>query len=200
MKTSALLAVVEQLLKQPTPDALAKLQPLLLAWPTPEAKAVHEMAGQFYLYLSAIRNMMEARQFPLLATSLSMTSTTIGMAEELISEGRTNRLKLMVDGLRMALDTLGTYQFVRQWEPTFAAIHDGAVWRLYEAWWQLSEDSQPDLPITRRAELLDQLFEIPRNPEADSALRLAFLVRLYQWGLVARLAPMLQTLQTTQEE
>lgn len=194
MTYAALSVVVHSILTEPTPEALTKLQPLLLALDTPSARAAHDISGQFYRYLSTIRNLMEARQFPLLATSLSLTSTGIGIAEEVFSERKTNMMKVMTDGLRMALDTLGTYQFVRQWEPSFAAVHDHAVWNLYEAYWQLSTELQPNLSHMERTEAMESLFVIVRDTQADSALRLALLVRLFQWGLLVRLVPLLHTL------
>jgi hypothetical protein len=197
MNAPAIPTVIDQVLNQPTPEALAKLQPLLLALGTPQALAAHEIAGQFYMYLSAIRNLVETRQFPVLATTLAATSTGIGMAEDIFSEDKTvNPLQVLVDGLRVALDVLSTYQFVRQWEPSFAAVHDRAVWNLYQAYWSLSSEMQPGLSVVKRAELLENLFKLVRDPESESALRLALLVRLFQWGLIARLLPLLQSVQT----
>ena len=192
MSTEALSLVLESIFKHPTPEALSKLQPLLLAIDHPSAKAAHDIAGQFYLYLSGVRNMITSRQFPVVATALAVTATGMGVAEDMLSDKPTNMLNVMLDSLRVALDTLGTYQFVRQWEPTFAALHDAATWNLYQSYWQLSVDTQPDLDTIKRAELLETLFIIVRDVEADSSLRLALLVRLFQWGLMTRLVPLIQ--------
>jgi hypothetical protein len=198
MDAPAIPTVIEQVLNQPTPEVLAKLQPLLLAMGSPQALAAHDIAGQFYLYLSAIRNLIEARQFPVLATTLAASSIGIGMAKDIFSEEETiNPLKAMVDGLRVVLDILSNYQFVRQWEPSFAAVHDAAVWNLYQAYWNLSAEMHPGLSVVKRAELLENLFSIVRNPESESALRLALLVRLFQWGLIARLLPLLQSVRSS---
>lgn len=197
MSAEALSLVLESIFKQPTPEALSKLQPLLLAIDHPSAEAAHEIAGQFYLYLSGIRNMITARQYPVVATALSVTATGMGVAEDVFSEGPTNMLKMMLDSLRVALDTLSTYQFVRQWEPTFAALHDTASWNLYEAYWQLSVDTQPDLDTFKRAELLENLFSLVRDSESDTSLRLALMVRLFQWGLMTRLVPLIELTKQT---
>lgn len=194
--STALAQVIESIVKQPTPEAVAKLQPLLLAIDTPEARAAHIIAGDFYVYLSAIRNMMSARQFPVLATTLALTSQGIGVAEDIFGEGKTNFHKVMVDGLRMALEVLSTYQFVREWVPSFASVHDVASWNLYQRYWELSSDLQPDMPVTKRAELLDTLFSLVRDPATESEVRLAVLVRLFQWGLMTRLVPLLEPVQS----
>lgn len=192
MSSEALSLVLESIFKQPTPEALSKLQPLLLAIDHPAAESAHEIAGQFYLYLSGIRNMITARQFPVVATALSVTATGMGVAEDILSEGPTNLLRVMIDSLRVALDTLSTYQFVRQWEPTFASLHDTASWSLYRSYWKLSVDTQPELDTLKRAELLENLFSIVRDSNSDTSLRLALLVRLFQWGLMSRLVPLIE--------
>ncbi len=188
---NALALLLDQFLKQPTPDMLWQLHPLLLASDHPSAPAADEIAGQFFRYLNAIRSQMETRQFPILATTLAVSSTGINITEEIFSARKTNPWELVADGLRIALDTLSTYQFVRQWETNFAASHDAAVWDLYGAYWKLGKEHQPIMDATERARLLDELFAVVRDPDADNALRLAWLVRLFQWGLIARLAPML---------
>jgi hypothetical protein len=182
---------LDQVLKEPTPQNLWKLHPSLLVIDHPSADAASNIAGQFFRYLSLIQSKLESRQFPILATTLAISGTGIGMAENIFSSRKTNIMELLVDGLRVALDTLSTYQFVRQWEPDFATLHDTAVWDLYRSFWQLSEDLQPDLDTTKRVELLDDLFRAVRDPESDGSLRLALLVRLFQWGLAVRVLPLL---------
>lgn len=186
-----LAVLLEQFLQKPTPDMLWQLHPMLLASDHPAALAADEIAGQFFRYLNAVRSQIETRQFPVLATTLAVSSTGINIAEEIFSARKTNQWEVVADGLRLALDTLSTYQFVRQWETNFAATHDAAVWDLYGAYWRLSEEHQPEMDVSERARLLDELFAVVRDPNADNALRLAMLVRLFQWGLLARLAPML---------
>lgn len=182
---------LDQVLKEPTPQKLWELHPALLMVDHPSAEAASAIAGQFFRYLNLVQSKIESRQFPVLATTLAVSGTAIGMAENIFSSHKTNITALLVDGLRVALDSLSTYQFVRQWEPDFAALHDTAVWDLYHAYWRLSEDHQPDLDTTKRIELLDELFRVVRDPEADSSLRLALLVRLFQLGLAIRVLPLL---------
>lgn len=195
MSTEALSLVLESIFTHPTPEALSKLQPLLLAIDDPSAEAAHKIAGQFYIYLSGIRNMITARQFPVVATALSVSATGIGVVEDIFSEGPTDMMKIMLDSLRVALDTMSTYQFVRQWEPAFAALHDNAAWNLYQSYWQLSQDMQPNMSALKRTELLESLFAEVRGAESDTALRLALLVRLFQWGLMTRLMPLIKMAQ-----
>lgn len=182
---------LDQVLREPTPQNLWKLHPALLMVDHPSAEAAAGIAGQFFRYLNLIQSKIESRQFPVLATTLAIGGTGIGMAENIFSSRKTNVMELMVDGLRVALDSLSTYQFVRQWEPDFAALHDTAVWDLYRAYWRLSEDHQPEMETSRRIQLLDELFSVVRDPDADSSLRLAMLVRLFQWGIAIRVLPLI---------
>lgn len=182
---------LDQVLKEPTPENLWKLHPELLVLDHPTADAASHIAGQFFRYLSSIQSKLESRQFPVLATTLAIGGTSVGIAENIFSDHKTNIFELMVDGLKIALDALSTYQFVRQWEPDFAALHNIAVWDLYHAYWRLSEDFQPNLDTAKRRQLLDNLFNVVRDPESDGSLRLAMLVRLFQWGLAIRVLPLL---------
>lgn len=186
---SQLAASVEQLLKQPTPESLWQLQPVLLAHP--KGQAAYELSGHFFRYLSQVKAKMDARQFPLLATALALTSTGINISEEIFSSRKTNLWNLTADAFRLALDALGTYQFVLQVEPTFLAIHDAATWDVYNAYWQISTDYQPALDPETRTRALDQLFQVVRDPKAEVVVRVAFLVQLFQWALILRLLPLL---------
>jgi hypothetical protein len=187
----SLAVLLEQVLRNPTPDTLWRLQPALLALDHPSAAGAREIAGQFFAYLNAVRSKAEARRFPVLATAFAATSTSLSIGEDLLALEKAKVLPMLLEGVRLTLDILSNYQFVRQWEPDFAAVHDAAVWNLYGAYWKLSEDHQADMDAEKRRELLDGLFSIVRDPEADSALRLALLVRLFAWGLIARMVPLI---------
>ena len=184
-------ALLDEFLQQPTPDTLWKLHPVLLTLDDPSADIAVEIAGQFFRYINAVQRAMESRQFPVLATALAVGSTGITMAQEIFSDKKTDTVRLSLDGLRVALDILSTYQFVRQWQPAFAAVHDAAVWDLYKAYWKLSVDLQPDLDIDTRVNALESLFTQVRAAEQDNTVRLALLVQLFQLALAARVLPLL---------
>jgi hypothetical protein len=186
-----LTAAVEQILKNPTPEGLWAFQPTLLALDHPSAEATRDIVGQFFIYLSAVRSKAESRNFPVLATVLAAGSSALDVAESLLNDEHIRLLPLLLDGLHLTLAALSNYQFVLQWEPDFAAVHDAAVWNLYAAYWKLSADFQPDMEFEKRQQLLDSLFEVVRDANADSRLRLALLVRLFTWGLVTRLIPLI---------
>ncbi len=187
----SLPVLLDQFLKQPTPELLLEMQPIFLSIDHPSAQAAHKIAGHFYTYLSAVRGKVETKQFPVLATALVVSSTGVNIAEEIFSERRTNIWNLVADGMRVALDTLSTYQFVKQWETDFGSVHDAATWNLYAAYWHLSMEYQPDIELETRAQAMHDLFRVVREPEVDNALRLASMVQLFQWALIARLAPLL---------
>ena len=88
--------------------------------------------------------------------------------------------RLLTGGLAEALEMLATAQHVKAWETEFASVHDQAVWYLYEALWQLSTETQPDLPAAQRQALIDSLLSSVRDPGVNSAVRMALIIRLYQ--------------------
>lgn len=183
---------LEQVLSNPSPAEIAQLQPALLSVDNPSAQATLRVAGIFYRYMVAVRAQADAKQFPIIATALSATSTGISIGQDVFSPDPTPTMHVALDTLRTTLDVIGTYQFVRQWEPAFQAVHDSAVWELYDAYWQMSQDLQPDLSIEKRVALLETLFQPVRNQESDGRLRLAWMVTLFQWALVARMASLLK--------
>lgn len=186
---TTLAASVEQLLKQPTPESLWDLQPALLAHP--DGQSAYETCGHFFRYLCQVKAMMDTRQFPLLATGLAVASTGINISEEIFSKRQTNLWNLVADGLRLALDTLSTYQFVLQIEPNFLVTHDTATWEAYRAYWQISVEYQPDLDSETRTRALNQLFQVVHDPKAEVVTRVVFLIQLFQWALILRLLPLL---------
>ncbi|NDJ85489.1 MAG: hypothetical protein GYB66_06355 [Chloroflexi bacterium] len=194
-----LTLLVEQVLEKPSPEGLWHLHAGLLASRHPEAPIARDLAGHFFRYLSAVQSKIGTRQFPVIATGLAVTSTGINVTEEIFSNRKTNLWNLTADGFRLALDTLSTYQFVRQWETDFAALHAAAAWELYAAFWRLSETWQPAMPATARAQTLEELFTPVRDPDAENALRLAVMIRLFQWGLAAQMLPVLRSEATLQK-
>jgi hypothetical protein len=89
------------------------------------------------------------------------------------------------------METVSTFQHVKAWETEFLSVHEEVIWHLYAALWHLSVETQPDLPAEMRQALVDHLLSAVRNPEFDSGIRIALVIRLFQILLVIRLAPLL---------
>jgi hypothetical protein len=66
------------------------------------------------------------------------------------------------------------------------------VWQLYEAFWNLSAEFQPDLAPSERHMHIDSLLSVVRDSAVNSTARMVLVIRLFQILLAIRLAPFLR--------
>ncbi len=184
-----------RVLAEPSPDALWRLQPHLLALGTPEAEAARAIAGMFYSYLASVRSKLSSKQYSTLAAKLAAGSVGTFSVQELINALRTDRANalrhLLVGGIAETLEVFSTIQHIKAWEAEFAFMHEDVVWQLYEQWWRLSIETQPDLSPDQRHGLIDSLLAPVRDSRVDGAVRMAMVMRLFQVLLLVRVVPLL---------
>lgn len=191
----AMETLLQRILTEPTADDLWALHPHLLVHPAPEATLAREIAQCFYCYLSCVRSKLTSKQYSHLSALLAAGSVSVIAAQDILEGLRTGRQQalgnLLAGGLAAALETTSTRQHVRAWETEFASVHEEAVWHLYTGLWLLSVETQPELALEQRHALIDSLLGVVRNPEADSAGRMAIIIHLFQVLLALRMAPLL---------
>jgi hypothetical protein len=187
--------LLSRVLVEPTPDVLWHLHPHLLALDTPEAESAREVARTFYAYLSSIKSKLTAKQYSSLATLFAAGSVgAFAMSEmfEALRDDPQNAIRhLLVGGLAQSLEVLSSMQYVRAWETEFALSHEEVVWILYEHFWRLSVDTQPELDPAARHALIDSLLAAVRSLDMANGVRVAMVIRLFQILLLIRLVPML---------
>ena len=192
---SSVEAALQRVLNAPTPDAIWQLQPYLLASDAPGAEPARELARSLYCYLSNVQSKLTAKQHSSLSALLAAGSLGIIAIQDVREAFACNPERvwsnLLAGGLAGTLELLSTFQHVKSWETEFVSAHEGAVWDLYAALWQLSSEMQPDLPFEQRQALIDPLLAIVRDPGTPSAVRIALIIRLFQIVLVIRLVPLL---------
>ena len=186
--------LLQRILREPSPDDLWELHPLLLALDSPDAEAARSLAQMFYCYLSCVRSKLTSKQYSSLAAHLAAGSVGVLAVQNVIESVMSDRKRavgnLLAGGLAAALETLSTFQHVKAWETEFTSVHEEAVWHLYTALWEVSVETQPDLAVEQRRALIDRLLSAVRDPNLSSPVRVAVVVRLFQVLLVVRLAPL----------
>jgi len=186
--------LLQRILTKPSPDDLWALHPRLLSVDSPDAGPARELARLFYCYLSCVRSKLTSKQYSSLAAMLSAGSVGVIALQDILETLRVDRARaignLLAGGLAASLETSSTLQHVKAWEKEFASVHEEAVWHLYAMLWQLSVETQPDLPSDQRLALIDSLMCVVRDPNMDSAARMAIVIRLFQVMLIVRLAPL----------
>jgi hypothetical protein len=187
--------LLERILREPSPDELWALHPHLLALDAPEAAPARDLAQMFYCYLSCVRSKLTSKQYSSLAARFAAGSIGVIAIEEVIEAFRADRHNaignLLAAGLASILEGMSTVQHVKAWDTEFASVHEEAVWHLYAALWQLSTETQPDLPFDTRRELIDRLLSPARQSKTESVARMALIIRLFQILLAIRLVPAL---------
>jgi len=191
----SLAGLLQRILRQPSPDDLWALQPVLLAVDTPGAEAAREIAHCFYCYASRVESKLDSKHYSTVSARLAGGSIGVlamqDVLEALASPQRGALGELLAGGLAGMLEVLASLQSVKAWKTEFESVHEEAAWDLYAALWRLSVDTQPGLPVSQRQAMLDPLFAIIRSREVDGTMRMALIIYLYQIALAIRLAPLL---------
>lgn len=189
-------SLVQQLLTAPDPDVLWRLQPYLLESSAPGADQARALAGSFYRYLCLVRSKLTARQYSVLSATLAAGAVGVMAARDVLDTLRQRPEEviahLLAGGLAQSLEAFSTVQHVKAWGAEYLSAHDEAAWDLYAALWQISATLRPDLPLAERDALVQQVLAPLRDPDTDSALRTALIVRLYQTLLLVTLMPLLE--------
>jgi hypothetical protein len=194
--------LLQRILRDPSPDDLWRLHPTLLALDVPEAEPARELARVFYCYLSCVRSKLTSKQHSALSALLAAGSVGMVVAQdvlEALQKGQQEVIsELLAGGIAGLLETASAYQHVRAWETEFVSVHEEMLWYLYAALWQISVETQPDLPASTRQALVDHVMSAFRRPDLDAGIRMALVIRLLQILLLSRLAPLLGQIKTRQ--
>ncbi|MCD4685030.1 MAG: hypothetical protein K8S97_03735, partial [Anaerolineae bacterium] len=187
-----------RVLVEPTPDLLWRLHPHLLALDTPEAESAREVARTFYAYLSCVKSKLTAKQYSTLAAVFAAGAVGALATQEMIEALRDdpdNAIRhLLVGGVAQGLEVLATIQHIKAWEAEFVFSHEDVVWALYEHFWRLSAETQPELDAAARHALIDSLLGVVRSAVLGSGARVAMVIKLFQVLLLMRLVPLTQRL------
>jgi hypothetical protein len=157
----------------------------------------------FFCYLSCVRSKLTSKQHSSLSAMLAAGSVGSVVAQDVwasLSEGRAAAIsELLAGGVAGILEIASTLQHVKAWDTEFQSVHEEALWRLYVALWNISVETQPDLPAETRRTLVDNLLSPLRQPALDGSVRMALVIRLLQLLLAIRLAPLVQPQQAAEQ-
>ena len=187
--------LLRRILTEPVPDDVWQLHPHLLAAGESGQPAL-AVAEKFYCYLSTVRSKLTSKRFSSFAASLAAGSMGVIALEDVVEsmgsrDHQGTLFNLMAGGLAATLEVAATWQHVKAWETEFTSVHEECVWFLYEVLWTFSAEHQPEMPLSQRHALIDHLLGAVRSPEVNSTIRMALIIRLFQFLLVIRAAPLL---------
>ena len=184
--------LLNRIARQPTTDDLWALRGTLLACTQgqPEAQLAHEIAREFYMYLSELQSKMNARQYNELASLLDIGSVGMLALQDIIFEEKDLWKNLLLGGIGEGLMVLASRQYVKAWEQELKSVHRRAAWSLYGVLWQLSCEHQPDVATSERQALIEATLAPALDDDTPFESRMLLLLRLFQTLLLLLGAPL----------
>ena len=177
----------------PTPEDLAALQGILLAWQGAVNESLEpllNLVGSFHEYLSEVRGKIRGRAFSEMASLLDLAAMGAVAIEGMdLSAGLG---KLLLGSLGEGLAVLGSRQYIKGWNTEIGVLHEKAAWVLREALWSFSLANRPGLPALQRLALVESLLapalagEGRRTPDSQMLATL-YLACLFQILILAQL-------------
>ena len=189
---SDLASILTTVLRKPDPAVLVGLQEALLAYlpaGNDRSEALATAAG-FYDYLLDMEGKLTARQLSELASWLDVAGMGLVVFESVLDGQAANLTSLLTGLLAESAMVAASRQHIKAWDAEAKLPHDRAAWQLREAFWRLSERSQPDLSSDERLARLRSLVA-PAAAATVSSERIVLLGRLFQLLLLVQISPLL---------
>jgi hypothetical protein len=189
---SSLRQLLAHIARQPTAKDLWALRGTLLACvqDQPEAQQIHEIAREFYLYLSELQSKMSARQYNELASRLDIGSVGMLALQDILTEREDLWKTLLLGGFGESLMVLASRQYVKAWEQELRSVHRRAAWTLYGVLWQLSHKYQPEMESSERQALIETTLAPALDEDTPFDTKMLLLLRLFQTLLLLLAAPL----------
>lgn len=184
--------LLNHIAQQPTVDDLWTLRGTLLACTKdqPDTQLVHEIAREFFMYLSELQSKMTARHYNELASWLDMGSVGMLALQDILMEQKDLWKNLVLGGLGEGLMVMASRQYVRAWVQELKSVHRHAAWALYGVLWRLSSQYQPDLATNERQALIDATLAPALDDDTPFEAKTLLMLRLFQTVLLLLAAPL----------
>jgi len=152
--------------------------------------AVWPILDHFHEFLNHLRAGADAHQYSQIASLMDIGAVGGVALENLLQSESAEELwqKFLAGSISEGLMVLASRQYVKAFKTEMGTIYQTAAWFLFDALWQLSTQTQPELsPAARRQRLDDLLAPIHDNATPETA-KIVLVGRLFQILLLAHLA------------
>ena len=177
-------------LTQPTPANLWQLRGDLLQANMPPDAPVWPIIDHFFTFLNNISQHLKDYEYSKVATLLDIGAIG-GVAIQGVIEGNlpasTLWKRLLAGTIGEGLMVLASRQYIKGAKAEMVGIYQDTAWFLFDALWHVSARLQPSLSPADRRRLLDELFAPALQEEADDAVKIVLLGRLFQLLLLVNL-------------
>ena len=177
--------------RRPTTEDLWMLRGALLdsAEEQPDAQLVHEIAREFFLYVSELQSKMTARAYNVLASRLDIGAVGVLALQDILIEQENLAKNLLLGGLGEGLMVAASRQYVKAWEEELRALHRQVAWTLYGVLWRLSREHQSKMTANERRALIETTLAPALDDSTPFETKTLLVLRLFQIVLLLAAAP-----------
>ncbi len=177
-------------LTHPSTDTLWQLRGDLLQANLPAESSVWRILDEFYAYINELSASMSAHEYSKMATLLDIGAVGGVAIQNLIeSDIKPDELwkRLLAGGIGESLMVLASRQYVKGFKAGMMGVCRASAWALYDEFWQLSTQMQPDLDPAARRQLIDNLLAGIHDDSLSEVVKIALNGRLFQILLLVHL-------------
>ena len=181
--------MLAQIISKPDPAVLWQIRAVLLEAELSRDDRRLKILSELYEFLNKLIASSTARQYSHFASILDLGAVGGVALQNLIekSDSANFSQRLLAGGLSELLMVMAARQYVKAWEEEMKSAYNTAAWYLYEEFWHLSKEMQPELKPDQRRQLVDNLLKPLRDEETSGTVKAAIIVHYYQLLLVAHL-------------
>jgi len=181
---------ITAVLTAPSTENLWQLRADLRAAGAPADSPLWAILSQFYDFLAHLSAGAEAHQYSQLASLMDIGAVGGVALENLLQTDSTGELwkKILAGGISEGLMVLASRQYVKAFKAEMETVYLSAAWFLFDALWQLSTISQPDLDPAVRRQTIEQLLAPIRATDTHNTTKAVMIGRLLQALLLAHLS------------
>lgn len=177
-------------LTAPSTENLWQLRGELRAAGAPANSSLWEVLSQFYDFLAHLSAGAEAHEYSQLASLMDIGAVGGVALENLLQTDSSGELwkKILAGSISEGLMVLASRQYVKAFKAEMETVYLSAAWFLFDALWQISTVSQPDLDPAIRRQAIEQLLAPIHAANTDNTVKAVLIGRLLQALLLANLA------------
>jgi hypothetical protein len=157
----------------------------------PADSPVWRVLDKFYAFINELSASMSAHEFSKMATLLDIGAVGgVAVQNLLDSDIEPGELwkRLLAGGIGESLMVLASRQYIKGAKAGMIGVCRATAWTLYDEFWQLSAQMQPDLDAAARRQLVDNLLAVIHDDSVPEMVKIGLNGRLFQILLVQHLS------------
>ena len=184
--------LLNRIARQPTADDLWMLRGALLAVveEQPGAQLVHEIAREFFLYVSELQGKVTARAYNVLASRLDIGAVGMLALQGILQEQESLMKNLLLGGIGEGFMVVASRQYIKAWEQELRSLHRQVAWTLYGVLWSMSTQYQHNMTANERRALIETTLAPALDDDTPFETKTLLVLRLFQSVLLLAAAPL----------